>query len=139
MPSKHYQHTSSGYVLTRAQIKTCIKHLDLQNYEQAIKNSTIRTVTKELLSQSFSDESRVFRDLRRTAVFASFPLPHLLTASAVKVLRRVLEDGSVPFNLQDDGIRLCYENGWLHSDLTRTSTSEDPKMICFLPTRLHMK
>ena len=107
--------------------------------EQAFKNGAMRTVTKEILSQSLYDESRVFRGLRKNAVFTSFPLPKFLTVQAVKVLRKVLEDGSVPFNLQDDGLQLCYEKGWLHLDLARTSASENPQMICFLPTRLHMK
>lgn len=112
---------------------------DLQSQEQASNDSAIRAVSKEHLSASLHDESRVFRGLRHSAFFRSFPLPNSLTAPAVNALRRALENGSVPCNLQDEGIRLCYEKGWLHSDLTRTSASEDPSAVFSFPTRIHMK
>ncbi|KAH8423892.1 uncharacterized protein LDX57_001644 [Aspergillus melleus] len=129
------------YSMTKGQpgaVEAVVSYV-LKNYEQASEDGTVRTVTKELCSKSFVDESRVFRSFRHCTVFKSFPLAKNLTAPAVNVLRRVLENGSVPCNLQDEGVRLCYERGWLHSDLTRTSVTEDPNIICFLPTRLHMK
>ena len=59
-----------------------------------------------------------------------------LTVEAADVLRKVLQHGSIPCQLEDPGIRLCYEEGWVHSEITDLVTMYT---ICILPSKLHEK
>jgi len=112
---------------------------NLQTYRSDLKKNIIQSVTKELLVNSLDDESCVFRRLEHSPVFRSFPSAKHLTVSAANVLRKVLQDGIVSCNLQDAGIKLCYEMGWLHSDHTEASSLQNPDVVCFLPSKLHEK
>ncbi|KAL2870696.1 uncharacterized protein BJX67DRAFT_245552 [Aspergillus lucknowensis] len=104
-----------------------------------LKRGTISSVSKDLLIKSLDDDARVFQSLESTAVFRSFPAPNALTVPVVSVLRRCLESGTIPCNLDDEGVRRYYELGWLHSDQTKSYALEKPEMICFFPSRLHEK
>ena len=59
-----------------------------------------------------------------------------LTVEAADVLRKVLQHGSIPCQLEDPGIRLCYEEGWVHSVTTDLDTEA---VACVLPSKLHEK
>ena len=93
-------------------------------------------VTKELLIQALDDEHRVFETLKACAVNRSFPRRRDITPQARDVLRKVLVDGSIPYNFGDPGFNDCYEMGWIHSEATDTDASE---IVCVLPSKLHEK
>jgi hypothetical protein len=82
------------------------------------------------------DESKVFELLKEYPVQRSFPLAGKLTIEAADVLRKVLQDGSIPRQLNDPGICLCYEEGWVHSETTDLDTED---IVCILPSKLHEK
>jgi hypothetical protein len=82
------------------------------------------------------NESKVFGMLREYPVQRSFPPAKKLTVKAADVLRNVLLDGSIPRDLKDEGIRLCYEEGWVHSEATDPSAED---VVCVLPSKLHEK
>ena len=66
----------------------------------------------------------------------SFPSAQKLTVEAADVLRKILQDGSIPRDLKDPGLRLCYEEGWIHSVTTDLDTED---VVCVLPSKLHEK
>jgi hypothetical protein len=76
------------------------------------------------------DEKRSFRYLREAPIQHSFPTTSKLTPSTADVLRKVLKDGSIPRDLEDEGIRHCYR----HSEMLDDETDE---VVCVFPTRLH--
>ena len=59
-----------------------------------------------------------------------------LTVEAADVLRKVLQHGSIPRQLENPGIRLCYEEGWVHSEATDLFAED---IVCILPSKLHEK
>ena len=74
--------------------------------------------------------------LKEYPVQRSFPPGEKLTAEAANVLRKVLLNGSIPRNLEDKGIRLCYEEGWVHSEAIDLGAND---IVCVLPSKLHEK
>ena len=74
--------------------------------------------------------------LQTSPVQRSFPSDSKLTTQAVNVLREVLQHGSIDRKLEDPGIRLCYEEGWLHSEATDRLAQH---IVCVLPSKLHAK
>ena len=82
------------------------------------------------------DESKVFKMLKEYPVQRSFPSAKKLTVEAADVLRKVLQHGNIPHRLEDPGIRLCYEEGWVHSVTTDLDTED---VVCVLPSKLHEK
>ncbi len=96
----------------------------------------IEHVTKELLIRALEDEATVFRMLEQYPVFRSFPLHNKLTVEAAHVLQKVLQDGNILRQLEDPGIRLCYEMGWLHSEATDDFVEN---IVCVFPSKLHQK
>jgi len=74
--------------------------------------------------------------LQESPVQRSFPSDRKLTVEAANVLREVLQHGSIPRELDDPGIRLCYEEGWVHSEATDRFANN---VVCVLPSRLHEK
>jgi len=105
-------------------------------YRSDLKNHVIELVTKDLLVQALDDESKVFKILESCPVQRSFPSEKKLTVEAADVLRKVLQDGSVTRDLEDPGIRLCYEEGWVNSDSTDLYANN---VSCILPSKLHEK
>ena len=74
--------------------------------------------------------------LKEYPVQRSFPLVKKLPVEVVDVLRKVLQHGNIPRQLEDPGIRLCYEEGWVHSETTDLDTENT---VCVLPSKLHEK
>jgi hypothetical protein len=70
------------------------------------------------------------------SVKRSFPSQRKLTVEAANVLREVLQLGSIPRNLENPGIRLCYEEGWIHSEAMDQDAVD---IVCVLPSKLHEK
>lgn len=66
----------------------------------------------------------------------SFPSQRKLTVEAANVLWEVLQLGNIPRNLENPGIRLCYEEGWIHSEATDQHAAN---IVCVLPSKLHEK
>jgi hypothetical protein len=87
------------------------------------------------------DDNQVFKCLGKAVVSRSFPYQDKLTVEARNTLSKVLEDGYILFDESDDGIRSCYEYGWIHRAIMREE-SEDSQWWCHigvLPSRLHEK
>lgn len=61
-------------------------------------------------------------------------LPNEESKEAVLTLRDVLARGSIPRDLENKGVKTCYELGWLHSESHPDNYDE---IVCFFPTRLH--
>ena len=59
-----------------------------------------------------------------------------LTVEAADVLRKVLQYGSIRHQPEDPGIRLCYEEGWVHSE---TMDLDTERIAYVLPSKLHEK
>ncbi|KKK17577.1 hypothetical protein ARAM_003943 [Aspergillus rambellii] len=85
-----------------------------------LKHGTISSVSKYLMTKSLEDDAQVFRSLESYPVFRSFPAPNVLTMPVVTTLRRCLKSGTIPCDLNDEGVKRCYELGWLHSDQTKS-------------------
>lgn len=88
--------------------------------------------------QALADDSKVFSSLIGTVVSRSFPSGEAFTPEAANTLRKVLEDGHILFDQSVNGIRRCYENGWIH----RATLSDDIQQqhsVGILPSRLHEK
>ncbi|KAL1968108.1 hypothetical protein VTN77DRAFT_2238 [Rasamsonia byssochlamydoides] len=83
-----------------------------------------------------NDEEKSFQYLAQTSVQRSFVNRRNLTPSAADVLREVLVAGSISRDLNNEGIRICYEHGWLHSE---PLDAEAIDIVCVFPTRLHAK
>ena len=113
-----------------------IESNEVKAYRTNLLNQDIRAVTKEHVLTLLDDEKRSFRYLREAHIQRSFPTSSRLTASAADVLRQVLKDGSIPRHLEDEGVRHCYRQGWLHSEMLDDETDE---VVCVFPTRLHAK
>ncbi|KAJ5899941.1 hypothetical protein N7495_004685 [Penicillium taxi] len=68
------------------------------------------------IRKTFDDENKAWRFLEETVVQRSFPSMLEMPPDAASTLRRVLAEGNIPRDLNDKGIKLCYEQGWLHSE-----------------------
>lgn len=77
----------------------------------------------------------VFEYLEQLAIGRSFPPKEKLTPQSAEVLRQVLVEGSVQRDLDNEGIRQCYGQGWLHAELLQLHS----EMTCIIPTKLHAK
>jgi hypothetical protein len=69
-------------------------------------------------------------------VSRSFPEVTALRTVAADVLRKILQDGSVPCRLEDLVLRHFYEMGWVHSEATDIWAQN---IVCVLPSKLHEK
>jgi hypothetical protein len=86
--------------------------------------------------RTLENEDKAFSFLMQTPVYRSFPQQCKLTTEAADVLREVLVNGRVNRDLNNKGIKLCYEQGWLHSE---PLDYQGFKIVCVLPTQLHAK
>lgn len=93
-------------------------------------------IKKEHVIATLDNEDEAFRFLAQTPVQRSFVNRRTLTHKAADVLREVLANGHIPRDLENEGIRTCYEQGWLHSEPLDFDAME---IICVFPTRLHAK
>lgn len=115
---------------------TALLKFTFSTYRSDLKNHVIECVTKDLLIQALDDESKVFQLLQNSPVQRSFPSDKKLTVEAANVLREVLQHGSIRRQLNNPGIRLCYEEGWVHSEATDLLADH---IVCVLPSKLHEK
>lgn len=49
------------------------------------------------------------------------------------MLSRILEEGMFSFNIDDENIKICYQNGWMYR------VAQDDGDIAVLPSPLHEK
>ena len=88
------------------------------------------------IRRTLEQKDEAFEFLEQTPVHRSFVNLRNLTPRAANILRKVLIEGSVPRDLNDEGVRTCYEQGWLHTEALDRRAIE---IICVLPTNLHAK
>lgn len=108
----------------------------LQVYRSVIKHGDIKAVEKHHVISTLNDEEESFRYFAQTGFQRSFVDLRRLTPAAGNVLREVLVIQRIPRDLDNEGIRLCYENGWLHSEPLDFRADQ---IVCVFPTRLHAK
>jgi hypothetical protein len=108
----------------------------LQSYRADLKHGRIKQIEKDHIIEILNDEDESFRFLLQTGVQRSFVNRNNLTPETASVLRKVLLNGSIRRDLNELGIRVCYENGWLHSEPLDAAATE---IVCVFPTRLHEK
>jgi hypothetical protein len=103
-----------------------------------IRKTVINLITADDLLKTLTDDALVFSSLTQSEypVHRSFPVQARLTAPAKNVLSTVCRDGSVPFKYDDDGMKRCFREGWIHVDV---ADEKPPSEFCFLPSRLHEK
>src|SRR2546430_11346135 len=71
-----------------------------------------------------------FNDTATTEIYTlslhdALPILAQMNILAIKVLRKVLQDGSIPLDRNDLGILRCYEMGWIHSEPIDKDRSEE--------------
>lgn len=108
-----------------------------QVYRSALSHGEISTVTVDHIIQVLRNDADVFGKLDAYPVYRSFPSRDKITLEAADSLRATLLLGNIPRDLQNPGIRLCYEQGWLHSD--PPDPVKPDNVVCVLPSRLHEK
>jgi hypothetical protein len=101
-----------------------------------MKRRKIKEVTKQHVLLALDNERRIFDTLYSRPVNRSFPRQDDLNLPALEALQHVLQNGSILLNHDDEGIELCYQRGWLHSEEIQDATS---KAVCVFPSRLHEK
>jgi hypothetical protein len=103
----------------------------------------LSTITEDHVIQALKFEKVVFEKLMSSAVGRSFPskTSKFFTTDTVEILKKVLEDGYVPFDETNEGIQNCYQMGWIHRSLLSDGTQQDSVHlnIGVLPSRLHEK
>lgn len=82
------------------------------------------------------DDAAVLSDLQDRSVGRSFPRRDLLTVDAANVLRYTLENRSIYFDENNQGVALCHKMGWLQVDAVDRAAENS---ICVFPTRIHEK
>jgi hypothetical protein len=90
-------------------------------------------MTEGHVIEALQDDHKVFEALQLAVVWRSFPISQLLTIESANVLSAVLKDGYVLFDGSAEGIRYCYERGWIH----RARAGKDSVLV--FPSRLHEK
>jgi hypothetical protein len=103
-----------------------------------VKHGVIPIITENNVIQALEDDNKVFRSLNGTVVSRSFPFGDRVTTEAANTLIKVLEDGYVLFDESVNGIRCCYENGWVHRALVRQRFGKWHS-VGILLSRLHEK
>lgn len=82
-----------------------------------LKHHEIESIIQELLIKSLDDNKAVFIILEKFLVFQLFLTQSKLIVRAAQVLQNVLYNRNIPYLLEDPGLCLCYEIGWLHSKI----------------------
>ncbi|OJD14254.1 hypothetical protein AJ78_05383 [Emergomyces pasteurianus Ep9510] len=108
----------------------------LDVYHSQLKHQLIKEIDEPHIVAAIDDERATFNFLTSYPIFRSFPRSKYLTPDSSKALNRTLMNGSIPFDEADQGIKLCYKFGWLHTealDLHGNNT------VCVFPSRIHEK
>lgn len=106
-----------------------------QAYQPRIKHGEILIVAQYHVVEALENHATLFNSLNTYPIYRSFPSADRLTPQAVGVLRDTLLYKSIPCDLNQPGVRLCYEQGWLHSEPADPTKPED--LVCVLPSKLH--
>lgn len=132
--------TSLDYLFAIVVIKDDTNTLQAY-YHTEVENGSIKTITEKHLVDCLQDGPNLFASLQTTVFFRSFPTSQQLAfaPAAATALRRIIQEGTVPCDLDDSGIELCFKRGWVHADYTHSSPAGVDNLVCFLPTRLHVK
>lgn len=89
-------------------------------------------ITEDHVIRFLEDAAHAFHALRQPVV-RSFPdISKSSWASALLV--KIVEGGNVQFNIHDNDIKRCYQNGWIHR--VALDGCDD---VAVLPSRLHEK
>ena len=107
-------------------------------YRSKLKNGKLTSVTVDHVVSALEDEDAVFHALVQCNIHRSFPQPDDLTPDAVKALRTTLLNGSIPWDLEDAGVNLCYKTGSLHSE-PRNYRASESEVVCVIPSKIHAK
>ncbi|CRG90461.1 hypothetical protein PISL3812_07505 [Talaromyces islandicus] len=96
----------------------------------------MKTLCEADIRKALDDKNQAFAFLRQAPVHRSFVTLEKLNPHAANTLRKVLIEGSIPRDLEDEGVRICYERGWVHTEALDQDAAE---IICVLPSNLHAK
>ena len=85
--------------------------------------------------RALRDENTAFDEIAQYSIGRSFPNrgSRYLTTDAQVILKKVLEDGNIPFDIGIPGIKTCYEFGWVQRTL------QEGQDVCVLPSAFHAK
>ncbi|QKX57279.1 uncharacterized protein TRUGW13939_04390 [Talaromyces rugulosus] len=108
----------------------------LQNVYRSDLKRDMDAVREADIRKTLEDKNKAFAFLEQTPVQRSFVDLKNLNPHAANTLRKVLIEGSMPRDLDNEGVRICYERGWLHTEPLDVQANE---IICVLPTKLHAK
>ncbi|KAJ5894820.1 hypothetical protein N7495_006511 [Penicillium taxi] len=115
-----------GLFYTRDEFDDIVFRSALKHEKKEISAADIRVEMDK--PQSFFDY------LNQFAIGRSFPSEGKMTPQSADILRKVLVEGSIERD-NNEGIRQCYEQGWLHAELLQL----DKEPTCIIPTKLHAK
>lgn len=109
-----------------------------------IQGTTLVWNTTSLRSKMSTSGELCTRMRRRSTFFPPWNgqqcgarlLAKRISQPVARILRKVLPEGSVPRDLDDDGVKICYEKGWLHIEALDAGGGN---IICVLPTKLYAK
>lgn len=82
-------------------------------------------------------EDDTFTALQRSR---SFPTGSQFTVEMANLVSRIAEEGSIQWDVNDEVLRVCYMNGWVHRmyvPLRRQNGKGEE--VAILPSRLHEK
>jgi hypothetical protein len=96
----------------------------------------MKIVCEADIRKALDDKDKAFAFLRETPANRSFVVLQNLNPHAANTLRKVLIEGSIPRDLEDEGVRICYQRGWVHTEAVDQYGAE---IICVLPSNLHAK
>jgi hypothetical protein len=108
----------------------------LQKFGEQIKYDKIQQITQDDLINELDDDTSVFSALENFPVKRSFPRQRHLTTPAKSILSQLCQRGSIPFDYNDEGMKVCATRGWVHVD---AEDKEGDGQFCFLPSPLHQK
>jgi hypothetical protein len=108
----------------------------LQVYYSQMKHKNIKALGEDHIVLGLNDEEKSFGYFIHTSLGRSFTNREDLPTAAADILREVLTNQQIPRDLNREGVRLCYERGWLHSE---PLDSDAKKIVCIFPSKLHAK
>jgi hypothetical protein len=101
-----------------------------------LKHKTNEAVGVDHIVLALNDEEESFDYFITRSLRRSFVNTENLPNAAVEVLREVLANQYIPRDLSKEGVKLCYERGWLHSE---PLDADAKTIVCIFPTKLHAK
>lgn len=107
-----------------------------QFYRSDLKHGHLQILGKEEVLNALDDDLAVLKSLDSRAISRSFPHRRFLTAAAADTLRRTLLERSIPLDLKDEGVELCYQLGWLQAEALDREAND---VVCSFPSRIHEK